>query len=122
MPKWKRLGNVLATKVTGFLAGMPISDAQTGFRAFSNEAALRLNVLSEYTYTQETIIQAAHKGLRIVEVPCTFRRRKEGESRLVSSLVGYAKKAGLTILRTYMNYKPLRTFLIISGRLTFCQV
>jgi glycosyltransferase involved in cell wall biosynthesis len=118
MPKRKKWGNILATKVVGFLAGVPISDAQTGFRAFSREAALKLNILSDYTYVQETVIQAAYKGLRIVEVPCTFRRRKAGDSRFISSLLSYAKKSGLTILRTYINYRPLRTFLTIGGALS----
>jgi glycosyltransferase involved in cell wall biosynthesis len=122
MPKRKKWGNILATWTVSFLAGIPISDSQTGFRAFSREAVLRLNILSDYTYVQETVIQAAYKRLRIVEVPCTFRRRKAGESRLISSLLSYAKKSGLTILRTYINYKPLRTFLIIGGALSLIGV
>jgi len=115
MPIRKKIGNILATKVTGFLSGLPVSDAQTGFRALSRETALRLNIFSEYTYTQEMIIQAAHKDLRVIEVPCTFRKRLVGESRLISNMFIYAKRAGLTILRTYRDYKPLRTFLLIGG-------
>jgi len=110
----KRLGNIVATKATSLASGLSISDSQTGFRALSREAALRLNVLSDYTYVQETIIQAAHKGLRLVEVPCSFRRR-EGSSRLISSIFDYARRAGLSVLRTYTSYRPLRTFLSIGG-------
>jgi len=117
MPTGKRIGNILATKATSLASGMSISDSQTGFRAFSRGAALRLNVLSDYTYTQETIIQAAHKGLRIVEVPCTFRKR-EGRSRLISGIFDYAWRAGLAVLRTYRDYRPLRTFLFIGGLLS----
>lgn len=117
MPVGKRIGNILATKATSLASGSSISDSQTGFRAFSREAALRLNVLSYYTYVQETIIQAAHKGLRIVEIPCSFRRR-EGTSRLISSIFNYAWKAGLAVLRTYRDYKPLRVFLFIGGLLS----
>jgi len=113
MPSTKKVGNRIATFVTRKLSGLDISDAQTGFRAFSKRAALMLNILSDYTYTQETIIQAAYKKLGIVEVPVEFRKRR-GESRLISSLLGYAKKAGLTILLTYLNYKPLKTFFIIG--------
>ena len=69
MPKGKKLGNKLATWVTRILSGLPIKDAQTGFRAFSREAALRTNLRGEYTYVQETIIQAAYKGLPIEQVP-----------------------------------------------------
>lgn len=114
MPVSKRIGNRLATFVTRFLSGIPVSDAQTGFRAFSREAALRLNILSEYTYVQETIIQAANKNLKIFEVPCRFRARS-GKSRLISSMFGYAKKVGVTILRTYLDYRPLKVFLVIGG-------
>ena len=122
MPKSKKIGNILATKVTRYLSGIPISDAQTGFRAFSKYAALRLNVLSGYTYVQETIIQAAHKGLTIVEVPCTFSRRTEGKSRLITNIFGYARKSGITILRTYTNYKPLKTFFAIGGILSIIGI
>ncbi len=115
MPRHKRIGNIIATKVTSLLAGIPISDAQTGFRAFSKEAALRLNVIAEYTYVQETIIQSVYNGLRIVEVPCTFLKRVQGQSRLISNFFDYALKAGKTIIRTYINYKPLKTFLTIGG-------
>jgi glycosyltransferase involved in cell wall biosynthesis len=111
----KRVGNKLATFVTKILSGVEISDAQTGFRAFSRNAALRLNVLSDYTYVQETIIQAAYKGLKIVEVPVHFRRRKSGKSRLISNVFSYAQKAGITILRTYLSYKPLKVFVFTGG-------
>ncbi len=110
----KKLGNSLATKVTSLLSGYKLSDAQTGFRAFSKEAALRINVMSDYTYVQETIIQAVEKGLKIVEVPVHFRKR-EGKSRLIPNIFSYAKRASITILRTYIDYKPLRTFLLIGG-------
>ena len=111
----KRIGNILATKVTSTLAGIKISDAQTGFRGLSREAASRLNIMSDYTYTQEMIIQAANKGLKIDEGPCNFRKRKEGSSRLMTGIFGYARRAGLTIIRTYRDYKPLRTFFFIGG-------
>jgi glycosyltransferase involved in cell wall biosynthesis len=119
MPWRKRIGNIFATKVTSTLAGIKISDAQTGFRALSREAASRLNIMSDYTYTQEMIIQAANKGLRIIEIPCNFRKRREGSSRLMTGIFGYARRAGLTIIRTYRDYKPLRTFLMIGGSIFF---
>jgi len=114
MPLQKRFGNKIATYVTRSLSGLQISDAQTGFRAFTREAVMKLNILSKYTYTQETIIQAAYKKLKIVEVPIKFRRRKEGKSRLILNLFDYAKKAGLTVLLTYLNYRPLKTFIYMG--------
>ena len=85
MPTSKRLGNRIGTWVTGKLSGIPITDAQTGYRALTRHAALTLNVLSNYTYTQETIIQAGYKRLKVVEVPITFKRRIGGSSRLIGA-------------------------------------
>lgn len=119
MPLQKRIGNMLATKATSFASGLPVSDAQTGFRAYSREAIHRLNMRSDYTYVQETIIQAANKGLKITEIPCTFRMRGHGDSRLISSIFSYAKNAIAIILRTYLRYRPLKVFLYVGGFIFF---
>lgn len=116
MPPQKRIGNKIATWVTRIVSGFPTSDAQTGFRAFSRDAAMKLHVLGDYTYVQETIIQANQHGLKIVEVPITFRKRKgDGQSRLISNIFGYAKRAGMIILRSYRDYNPLKVFGLIGG-------
>jgi glycosyltransferase involved in cell wall biosynthesis len=114
MPRGKKIGNKLATWVIRKLTGLPIKDAQTGFRAFSAEAALRLNLSGKYTYVQETLIQAGYKGLKIEQVPIEFRERR-GESRLISSLASYALKSGGLILRTYRDYRPLRLFTFVGS-------
>jgi glycosyltransferase involved in cell wall biosynthesis len=114
MSEGKKLGNKLATWITGRLSGLPIKDAQTGFRAFSREAALRLNLFGKYTYVQETLIQASHKDLQIAQVPVEFRARN-GKSRLIPNLVSYASRAGATIFSTYRYYYPLRFFGAIGG-------
>lgn len=111
----KRIGNILATKITSFASGFSVSDAQTGFRAYSKEAILRLDVFSDYTYVQETIIQAANKDLKIIDIPCTFRKRRYGDSRLISSIFSYAKNYIAIILRTYLRYRPLKAFLYLGG-------
>ncbi len=112
----KRFGNKLATFVVGLASGRKISDAQTGFRAFSREAALKLVVHSGYTYTQETIVQATHKRLSIVEVPVEFRKRNgDGKSRLISNVINYAKNSVITLIRTYTSYNPLKTFMYLGG-------
>jgi len=113
MPSSKKMGNRIATWVTRRLSGYPVKDAQTGFRAFSREAALKLNILGNYTYVQETIIQAVHKNLIIEEVPVTFKKR-EGKSKLISNIFSYAKNAAITILRTYRDYNPIKIFTIIG--------
>ena len=94
-----------------------IPDAPSGFRAFSREAALRLNVTNEYTYTLETIVQAGREKIPMEAVDI----RTNGElrpSRLFHSMFGYIKKSILTILRTYVLYKPL-TFFSILGCIPF---
>ena len=91
-----------------------IPDAPSGFRAFSREAALRLNVTNEYTYTLETIVQAGREKIPMEAVDI----RTNGElrpSRLFHSMFGYIKKSILTILRTYVLYKPLAFFSILGA-------
>ncbi|KUK94831.1 MAG: Glycosyl transferase family 2 [Methanothrix harundinacea] len=110
MPWQKKAGNKMATWVTRRVTGLPILDAQTGFRAFSREAALRMTLVSgSYTYVQETLIEAANKRLAVEQIPIEFRRR-EGPSRLISNIFKYAKLAGITIIRSYRDYRPFAVF------------
>lgn len=86
-----------------------IPDAPSGFRAFSREAAMRMNVVNDYTYTLETIVQAGREKIALTSVPV----HTNGElrpSRLFNSIFGYVKKSMLTIIRAYMMYKPLKCF------------
>lgn len=90
-----------------------IPDAPSGFRALSREAAMRINVVNDYTYTLETIVQAGREKIAITSVPI----RTNGElrpSRLFNSILGYVKKSMLTIIRAYMMYKPLKCFTFLS--------
>ena len=90
-----------------------IPDAPSGFRAYSREAALRLNVTNQYTYTLETIIQAGYNRIPMESVP--IRTNPElRKSRLFHSMLGYVKKSSITILRSYPMYKPLKFFGIIG--------
>lgn len=90
-----------------------IPDAPSGFRAYSREAALRLNVTNEYTYTLETIVQAGREKIAMTSVP--IRTNPElRPSRLFSSMFGYVKKSMLTIVRAFMMYKPLKFFSILG--------
>lgn len=110
MPFQKKWGNQLATFATRTISGIPITDGQTGFRAFSREAALRVNIFSRFTYTQETILEAADKRLHVVEIPIDFRKREDGGSRLFGSVFSYARKSGMTLLLGFLNYHPLKFF------------
>ena len=118
MPFGKKYGNLISTLVTRFVSGFPVRDAQSGFRAFSRDAALKLNIFSDYTYVQETIIQAVDKKLKILQMPCEFRAR-HGKSRLISNLFSYAKKAGLTIIRSFVRYKPLILGILLGLRFLY---
>lgn len=89
-----------------------IPDAPSGFRALSREAAMRMNVINDYTYTLETIVQAGREKLAITSVP--IRTNDElRPSRLFKSIWGYVKKSMVTILRAYMMYKPLKFFTFV---------
>jgi len=105
----RKIGNRMTTWIIRKACNLSIKDSQTGFRAFSQEAALQMNLSGEYTYVHETLIQAKSKGLRVGEVPVQFRERK-GDSRLISSLPSYVKEAGGIIIKTYRDYAPLKTF------------
>lgn len=106
----QRLGSL----VVRLASNTRIPDAPSGFRAISREAALRLNVFNEYTYTLETIIQAGQRGLSITSVPI----RTNGylrPSRLVKSIAAYVQHSILTILRVFMTYRPLQFFMLLGS-------
>ena len=94
-----------------------IPDAPSGFRAFSREAAMHINVMNNYTYTLETIVQAGRSSWAITSVPV----RTNGElrkSRLFHSMGAYVKRSMITIIRAYMMYRPL-TFFSVLGLIPF---
>ena len=104
----------LGSWVVRVASGTSVGDAPSGFRAISRDAAMQLNVFSEYTYTLETIIQAGQKGIPIASVPI----RTNGylrPSRLMKSMRAYIQRSILTILRIFITYRPLRFFLWIGA-------
>jgi glycosyltransferase involved in cell wall biosynthesis len=94
-----------------------IPDAPSGFRALSRDAAMRLNVFNNYTYTLETIIQAGQKNMAIASLPIRVNEDLR-PSRLVKSIPHYLKKSIVTIIRIFVVYKPFR-FFISLGLLLF---
>ncbi len=94
-----------------------IPDAPSGFRAFSRSTAMRMNVMNEYTYTLETIVQAGRNQMAVTYVPVRTNPELR-ESRLFHSMFGYIKKSILTIMHAFMMYKPLAFFSAIAG--VFC--
>jgi hypothetical protein len=108
-PPIKKQLQKLGSWVVRLASKTDIPDAPSGFRAMSREAALRLNVFNDYTYTLETIIQAGQKGMAIISVPIRVNEDLR-RSRLVKSIPSYLKKSITTIIRIFVVYKPFRFF------------
>ncbi len=110
----KRLLQRFGSRVVQAAAGFSIPDATSGFRAVSRDAALRTMVLSEYSYTLETLIQAGVHRVAIEYVPVRVNP-KTRESRLIASVPDFVAKSLLTIARVYATYRPMRVFLAIGS-------
>ncbi|MGQ9718221.1 MAG: glycosyltransferase family 2 protein, partial [Anaerolineae bacterium] len=110
----KRLLQKWGSWVVGRAAGIPIPDATSGFRAFTREAALRLTVMGEYTYTLETLIQAGARRMTVVYVPVRTNPQTR-PSRLIRSITSFIALSAVTIVRFYTMYRPLRVFMTLGG-------
>jgi glycosyltransferase involved in cell wall biosynthesis len=111
LKRWlQRLGSSSVRSISG----TDVRDATSGFRAYSRDAALRLNVLSRFSYTLETIIQAGKMGLTIASVRVKTNAPTR-PSRLQESMWHFVKAQGGTMLRIYAFYEPLRTFTYLSS-------
>jgi glycosyltransferase involved in cell wall biosynthesis len=109
----KKLLEKLGSRVVRMASNTDVEDAPSGFRAISRNAAMRLNVFNEYTYTLETIIQAGQNGLAIMSVPVRTNPYLR-PSRLIKGIPSYLKKSLFTILRIFMIYNPLRFFMLLG--------
>ena len=105
----KKLLQFLGSFVVRTASTTPVADAPSGFRAITREVAKRLNVFSDYTYTLETIIQAGHQRLRVVSVPIRTNADLR-PSKLLKSISSYVRFSAITIIRTFVAYKPFRFF------------
>jgi glycosyltransferase involved in cell wall biosynthesis len=105
----QRLGSWVVRQVSN----TTVPDTTSGFRAYTREAALRMTVVSEFSYTLESIIQAGKKKMAIAHVPIETNPRTR-ESRLFDSPFSYIKKSGATIVRIYAMYEPLKVFTYIG--------
>jgi glycosyltransferase involved in cell wall biosynthesis len=103
----------LGSSVVRLASNTEVVDAPSGFRAFTREAAQRLNVFSSYTYTLETIIQAGHSNIRVLSVPIRTNPDLR-PSRLVKSIGRYVWRSASTIVRIFATYKPLTFFWLIA--------
>ena len=105
----QRLGSWVVRQVSN----TSVPDTTSGFRAYTREAALRMTIVSEFSYTLESIIQAGKKRMAIAHVPITTNPRTR-ESRLFDSIFGYIKRSAATIVRIYAMYEPLKVFSYIG--------
>jgi glycosyltransferase involved in cell wall biosynthesis len=111
---WKRFLQKLGSAVVRWASNTDIPDATSGFRALTSDAASRLVIFSDYTYTLETIIQAGKKGIAVTSIPIEVNPIKR-QSRLITSNLSYILKSMTTITRIFLLYEALRVFLTISA-------
>lgn len=107
--KSKKFFQWLGTKVLNAAAGTQVPDAPSGFRAYSREALLQLNIVTRFSYAMETLIQAGNKHIRIASVPIKTNP-KTRESRLFNSSFEHMVKSGIAISRSFIMYKPYMLF------------
>ncbi len=109
--RWlQRLGSWVVEQA----AGIPVPDATSGFRAFTRDAVLRLTVISDYTYTLETLIQAGARQMAVVYVPIRTNPQTR-KSRLMRNIPSFLAIQSVTIIRFYTMYRPIRVFMTIGG-------
>ena len=114
MPIGNKIGNRLVTKTLSSLIDMDIADSQTGFRSYTREAISHLNIFSSYTFTQDTLMEAKYKGLKVINIPITFRKRAD-KSRLISNIFSYSYKTLTILSSTILFHKSFKFFGILSA-------
>ena len=117
MPRAKRWLQLVGSWVVRQVSNTRVPDTTSGFRAYTREAALRQTIVSEFTYTLESIIQAGKKRMAIAHVPIATNENTR-PSRLFGSVFTYVKKSAATIVRIYTLYEPLKVFTLV-GLTTF---
>ncbi|HUJ15279.1 MAG TPA: glycosyltransferase family 2 protein [Thermoanaerobaculia bacterium] len=121
MSPFKRSLQRLGSWSVGLASGVRVSDATSGFRAFSREAAMQINVFNPFTYTLETIIQSGNRNLGVQSVAVRTNPTTR-PSRLYRGIGTYLRKSVATIFRIYTLYKPLKTFFLIGSLLILAGV
>jgi glycosyltransferase involved in cell wall biosynthesis len=110
----KRLLQRLGSWLMRQLSGTTVADSTSGFRAYHRDAAMRINVVNDFTYTLETLIQAGSRRLRIIDVPIQARHTAR-KSRLAPTTLHYLKNAGGTMARAYAMYEPMKVFFYVAA-------
>jgi glycosyltransferase involved in cell wall biosynthesis len=118
---FKKFLQRLGSYVVKTLSGVKVPDAVSGFRAYSRDAALQLNIVSPFSYTIEALIQAGKKHMAVTSVPVETNA-KTRESRLFSSIPKFIERQLTTIVRMYAMYQPLKVFFFIGLTLSILGV
>ena len=109
----KKMFQKLGSKVTNMAANTEIPDAVSGFRAYSRQAARRMNIMTDFSYCTETIIHAGRKRIPMTSVPISTNP-KTRESRLFKNPFEHMRKSGVTIVRSYMMHEPFKIFITLG--------
>ncbi|HEV7767546.1 MAG TPA: glycosyltransferase family 2 protein [Thermoanaerobaculia bacterium] len=117
----KRILQRLGSWTVGKASGVSVADVTSGFRAFSREAAMQINVFNPFTYTLETVIQAGNRNLGVQSVAVRTNAPTR-PSRLYQGMGTYLRKSVATIFRIYALYRPLKTFFAIGSLLMILGV
>ncbi|SDW73099.1 glycosyltransferase family 2 protein [Flavobacterium degerlachei] len=114
MPKIKFWGNKKVNQIVSFVSNTKIHDASCGFRAYSNDTLLSLNLHGSFTYTHETILDLLDKGFNVEQIPVRVQYFEDRVSRIANNLFQYAFKTSSIIFKSLKDYKPLQFFLGIA--------
>jgi glycosyltransferase involved in cell wall biosynthesis len=115
MPSIKYLGNNIIAKLIGIISGQQFQDVSCGFRAYSKETLLRMNLFGNFTYTHEAILSQIFKGMRVLEIPIFVRYDVDRKSRVASNIFSYAFQSSKIILRVLLDYRPMPFFGAMGG-------
>jgi hypothetical protein len=110
----KRLLQRVGSRVVNWAAGTAVADAASGFRAYSRDAAIRLNVVTDFSYAMETLVSAGRKRLAIAHVPVTTNP-KTRESRLFSNMFEHVLRSSGAIVRSYAMFRAYTVFLLAGA-------
>ncbi|MCA9486749.1 glycosyltransferase family 2 protein [Candidatus Woesearchaeota archaeon] len=115
----KKFFQWLGSSLTRFLSGTRVNDSVSGFRAYSKEAMLQLNVVSTFSYVLDTIVQAGKKGLKVTNITITTNKPTRS-SRLFKNIFQHMKKSGSNLVRVFVMYEPFKFFAYVSGFFIVC--
>ncbi len=113
-PFYKRIFQYVGNKIVGNIMKSNVPDNVSGFRAYSREAMLKLNIVTRFSYVLDTLMQASKKGLKVLSYPIETNKPTR-KSRLFKNIFQHMKKSGANILRLYSVYEPFKTFLCLSA-------